>query len=417
MYLLKQNIIVTAFCAILAGCVTNSGSTSNGGVGPQTSSFFDNLTQASNDAKLTVDPNRPKLDVIIPIFDPGLAKKDAEEEEEGVWPELRRAESIRFANKLKNALDETNALGAVRVTPDKSATGDLYILGRVEESNGEDVEISLQIFDISGKQWDSENFEHTVTPEFYKNIRNKGKDPYDPVFDSAANYIMELLTDQETAELAEIKRLTDLRFGASFVENAFAEHLIVNDGSYRLAGFPSENDPMFVRTKAIRIRDQLFVDGLQDNFRSFSEKMNTSYSIWQEQSLIEREARSAAQAKAAGEAALGVLAIGLSIAAIIAGGNSDSFGTSAAANTAGVIGGVVGAKLLTDSFQTAQETKVHRDALEELGQSLDAELAPTVVDFEKKSVELTGTAQQQFSQWRDFLKRIYLQERTPDVQL
>ena len=82
-----------------------------------------------------------------------------------------------------------------------------------------------------------------------------------------------------------------------------------------------------------------------------------------------------------------------------------------------VVGGVVGAKLLTDSFRTSEEAKVHRDALEELGQSIDIDLAPRVVAFEKETVKLTGTAAEQFAQWREFLQKIFEQEKTPQVQL
>ena len=423
MKLMRHNVIAVIFCSIfLTGCVINSesGSESSVSAGPQLSSFFDKLSSAKRDAQPVNNPSKPKLDIIIPVFHPGLTKKEGDvedEQEEGIWPELRRAEAIRFAYKLKNALEDTNAFGAVRVTPDKTATGDLYIIGRIEESNGEDVEISLQILDISGRQWDKESFELEVEPAFYKNIRNKGKDPYDPMFVKAAKHIVEELSYQKTEEVVEIKRLTDLRFGASFVEKAFSKHLIIKNGQYQLAGFPSDDDPMLARTRAIRIRDQLFVDGMQDNFRSFSERMNMSYLVWQEQSLIEREAKSAAQMKAAGQAALGILAIGLAIVAVAAGSNSDSLVTSSGAMTAGAVGGIVGAKLLGDSFQTSQETKVHRDALQELGQSMDAELAPTVVAFEKKTIELTGNASEQFAQWRGFLKKVYLQERTPEVQL
>ena len=57
------------------------------------------------------------------------------------------------------------------------------------------------------------------------------------------------------------------------------------------------------------------------------------------------------------------------------------------------------------------------DALAELGESIDMELAPQVIEFEKKTVELTGTAREQFAQWRAFLKKIYAQESVPDVQL
>jgi len=73
--------------------------------------------------------------------------------------------------------------------------------------------------------------------------------------------------------------------------------------------------------------------------------------------------------------------------------------------------------MLGKSFQTSKEAKVHRDALNELGESIDVELAPQVVAFEQDTQKLTGTAKEQFGQWRAFLKKMYEQERTPEVEL
>jgi hypothetical protein len=414
-----KNFVVALISStmILSGCQTTTGSSSGLDVGPQLSTLINKAMRIGKEPVSQSDPNRPKMDIVIPIFDPGLPEAGKEYETEGVWPELRRAEAIRFAHKLKAALEETEAFGAVRVTPDKTATGDIYILGKINESNGEDVEIELQAFDISGNRWMNELFDHEVSPSFHKNYRNRGKDPYDPVFEEAAKSIVEELSYHETTELDGLQRITDLRFGANFIEQAFAEHLTVVDGQYTLASFPSDSDPMLVRTKAIRVRDQLYVDGLQDNYRSFSDSMNTSYAVWQEQSLQEIEAKREADKKAAGEAVAGILLIGLAVAAVAAGADSNNYGSSSAAMTAGVVGVAAGAKFLGDSFQTNAESKVHRDALEELGESMDADLAPKVVAFEQQSVELSGTATEQFAQWREFLKRIYLQERTPLKQL
>ncbi len=418
MLMKKLGVYTVCFCFALTGCVTNQGGTGNGtgasagtNVGPQLSSLFGKSGTA------VVDPAKPKLDVVIPVFDPGLSEEAEDYKEEGVWPELRRAESNRFAVKLKEAMEKTGAFGAVRVTPDQNATGDLYVLGKIVESNGEDVEILIDVVDITGDQWFSRSFDHTVGPGFHKNTRNEGLDPYDPVFDAAANRIALELEDYEVADIESLQRVTELRFGSNFAEEAFVEHLDLTGRTVDLVSFPAEDDPMLRRTRAVRVRDQLFVDGLQDHYRAFSAEMQTSYLIWQEQSLLEIEARSEANKKAAGQAALGVLAIGLSVLAIMAGARSNSTAGSTAATTGAVVGGVVGAKLLTDSFRTREEAKVHREALEELGQSIDIDLAPRVVAFEKETVELTGTAAEQFAQWREFLQKIFEQEKTPQVQL
>lgn len=412
MFFFKKILVYVASSSLmLSGCVTNSGTTSGFNVGPQLSSFFGKAEDHSK------DPNRPTLDVIIPVFDPGLPDDPSKYEKEGVWPELRRAEANRFAVKLKAALEATGAFGAVRVTPDKSATGDLFVIGRIAQSNGEEVEIDLEVFDIAGDKWISTSFNHEVDSSFYNDIRNKGKDPYDPVFDEAAQYIVKELKDHNTAELNDTTRLTNLRFGASFSENAFAEHMVVKDGHTKLVSMPSDNDPMLTRTQAIRVRDQLFVDQLQPNYQSFNQNMNDSYYMWQEQSLLEIKAEREAKAKATGEAIAGVLLIGLAVAAAAASSRSNTSGGATAGAAGAVVAGVGGATMLSKSFQTSEESKIHRDALIELGQSVDMELAPQVVEFEEKTVKLTGDAKEQFAQWRTFLKQVYALESTPETQL
>jgi hypothetical protein len=399
-------IIVTFF---LSGCVSNTRTPSM--VGPPPSSSY----QKPVESKTAI--SAPKLDVIIPVFDPGLTQDSSQDDAEDIWPELRRAEANRFAYKLKEKLEATGQFGAVRVTPDKTATGDLYILGRIEASNGKEVAIAIEVVDIKGNRWMDKSFAHEVSEDFHTNQRNKGLDPYDPLFEETAAKIVDELKDHSIQELEEVHYISDLRFGANFSESTFLPYLNMENGRFSLVSKPSDDDPMFQRVKAIRVRDQLFIDNLQDNYASFSGQMNESYLMWQEQSLLEIQAARAASRKATGQAIGGILLIGLAILAGVAGSNSDSSGASAAGTTGAILGGIAGASLLSKSFKTSEEAKVHRESLNELGQSVDMELSPKVIAFEKESVELTGDAREQFTQWREFLQKIYSQEQTPDVQL
>nr|VFJ56789.1 MAG: hypothetical protein BECKFW1821A_GA0114235_106418 [Candidatus Kentron sp. FW]VFJ69905.1 MAG: hypothetical protein BECKFW1821B_GA0114236_11742 [Candidatus Kentron sp. FW] len=410
--LIKKTLSILVICTfLLPGCVPGNKRSDFTRVGPPLSSSL---------SKPNVDEQgilRPKLDVVIPVFDPGLPEDPDDYERLGVWPELRRAEANRFAYKLKGALEKTGLFGAVRVTPDRSATGDLYVLGTIDKSNGEEVEIDLEVLDISGRVWLDETFEHKVKAYFYKNQRNKGKDPYEPVFDEAATEIMEKLKRHAAKDLDNLHYLADLRFGANFSDSAFVQYMDMEDGRIALTSKPSGDDPMLKRVKAIRIRDQLFVDGLQANYAMFSDRMNDSYSVWQKQSSLEVKAEREAKAKSRKEAVGGVLLIGLGILSAVAGGQSDSSLGGAAGAAGAVAGGLAGAALLQESFKTSKEAKLHRETLNELGESLDMELAPQVIKYEKETVKLTGDAKEQFAQWRAFLKKIYEQEATPDVQL
>lgn len=412
--MLRKAITWLACCSFaLASCASPPTSTN---VGPGFSSTVTDKSQQAAEVAAARFQG-PKLDIIVPVFDPGLPEDENDYEDEGIWPELRRAEANRFAVKLKEALERTGAFGAVRVTPDTTATGDLYVVGKILESNGEEVGISIQVSDISGELWYDETYDHEVSEQFHKNIRNKGLDPYQPVFDEAAQELVEELADYEFVELDQLHSLAEIRFAANFSEEAFAEYLEVDGNEVTLTSLPSDADPMLQRIRAVRIRDQLYVDGLQTHYEEFSVKMEESYALWQEQSLQEVQAQRDADREAMGKAVLGVLAFALAIAAAAAGANTGSAGTSAAANTGAIIAGVGGVALIADSFRTSKEAEFHRDTLEELGQSIDIELGPQVVEFDETTEEITGDAAEQFAQWRAFLKRMYDLERTPVKKL
>ncbi|MDH3901235.1 MAG: hypothetical protein OEU51_09345, partial [Gammaproteobacteria bacterium] len=92
--------------------------------------------------------------------------------------------------------------------------------------------------------------------------------------------------------------------------------------------------------------------------------------------------------------------------AIEATGNGNSATGSVLRDTM-VLGGVYAIKT---GFDKDSETEIHRDAIEELGQSFASEAQPLVVDVEGETHELTGSAEVQYTRWRGLLKQIYTTE-------
>lgn len=397
-------VILTHF---ITGCAGTMGPQSGAmDVGPQASTTFEQSQQLSQAL--------PELEVVIPVFSPGLSDKEANYEEEGVWPELRRAEANRFAYKLKTALDETGQFGAVRVTPNNTASGDVYILGEINESNGQEISFGMNVVDISGTQWLNKTIKHEVSEGFFKNPRNDGKDPYDPAFEQAANEIVEALQKRNANELRQLQNIAELRFAASFNEQAFMPHLDTSRNQVRLVSMPSDADPMFERVRSIRVQEQLFVDNLQPTYSQFSNQMEDSYLAWQEASFTEAQLRREARRKSALQMIGGAALITAAVAMAFSGNNQNrNFGREVAT----VAGGVGGAVLLSSGFKSRDEARFHQSALNEMGESINLEMAPQVVTLEEESVELTGDIAQQFQQWRAFLNRMYELEATPDRQL
>jgi len=388
---------------VLTGCAT-TGTTTGPSVGPRSAS----TTGAHDGAYGGV-----RLDVIVPIFDPGLPEDPDDYEKEGVWPELRRAEANRFAVGLKQALQDTQVFGDVRVSPDAEATGDLYVIGAIEKSNGQDVKIAVEAVDISGKRWLRKRYRHRVKEYFWRNPRNAGQDPYQPVFDDVAADVAALVKKRPQPKLTELRRIAEIRFAKSFSEDAFEEYVDERGGRVTLTALPARDDPMLERTRAIRVREGLFMDRMQTHYEAFAQRTDASYAAWQEHSLTEVKARNEARGKALVQGVVGAaLAIGGAYAAI-EGGRDYNTGQEVAGVGAAILGGV----LIAKSFETSAQGKVHAEALSELGESLDLEVAPQVVELEGTTAELTGDAREQFRQWRAFLRRIYAEERTPEKTL
>ena len=78
-----------------------------------------------------------------------------------------------------------------------------------------------------------------------------------------------------------------------------------------------------------------------------------------------------------------------------------------AMRTAGTMGGIAA---VLSGIKKYADARVHADALKELTQSFQAEVAPQVVEVEGHTLRLTGTAEDQYREWRKLLKQLYLEE-------
>ena len=65
------------------------------------------------------------------------------------------------------------------VSPDASASGDLYVMGKIVDSNGEDLRLSVEVYDTTGKAWYEETVKHRVAGYWHDDPRNKGLDPFE----------------------------------------------------------------------------------------------------------------------------------------------------------------------------------------------------------------------------------------------
>jgi hypothetical protein len=157
------------------------------------------------------------------------------------------------------------------------------------------------------------------------------------------------------------------------------------------------------RIEAIRERDYMFVDTLQDYYGNFVRQMQGPYTEFRRISYQEVMKYDKIQAQARRNMVLGVAAI--------VGGLAGVTQSNTAAGMYASYGGLFGGGyLIKDAFNKRDEAQMQVETLAELGASLESELAPQTISLEERVVTLSGSVEAQYAQWREILADIYASE-------
>jgi len=334
------------------------------------------------------------LDAGILEFEPGIKEEAVEEGE--VFREVRKAEALYFPWQLRQAMERTEAWRNVWIVPAEAVT-DLRVEGTILASDGAELALEIVAADAAGRSWLRKKYRGKAAASDYTAANTRR--PFEELFDEIARDLLQARDAQSAAALKEARYAAELRFARSFSEDAFAGYLEEKKGRYRVTGLPAENDPIYQRVLQIKERDDLFLDTLQGYYDHFADGIETSYTDWARQSEVEVAARSKQRSKTLLQGVLSALAIAGGIAL-------DSKNDTA--RTVLIGAGAYGAVKTVESYQ---QSKIHDEALRELGESLELELQPQVVEVEDRIVTLQGSVTEQYDQWHGILKEIYFVER------
>ena len=337
-------------------------------------------------------------DVNIAIFDPGIETLDPNRTT--TTPGIRRAEGHFVAQRLRDTLESTREWGLVRVVPDPARDVDVMVNGKILESDGGTLAIEVTVTDARGQQWFTRRYEESVSRFAYDLEVRRRQEPFQNIYNRVANDMQNYLHRQSHETLSEIRSTSELRFANKFAPQAFAEHLTNNgNGKYSITRLPAEGDPIMSRVRNIRVRDQMFIDHLQDAYRQFDRNMMQSYDNWRQESFAEAEAEKELKSQALARKLGGALAV---IGGILAQTSSNQ-----AVRSAGGIGIFGGAYAFKSGLDKSAEARIHTEAMKELSESLNAEIQPQTIALTDRTVELRGTVSQQYAQWQELLHQIY----------
>lgn len=352
-------------------------------------------------------PEELLQDLGIVIFDPGL---DVDSDQEFLYPEVRRAEARYMPYLLLEAVQSSAAWGAVRVVPNNQQAMDVLVNGTIVNSHGEELELHIVARDATGRRWLDKNYRTKASRYSYTMTTRGSIDPFQAVYNRIANDLLKARRGLNAKQLADIRLVNEMRFAQSMSPDAFESHLS-NDGkgNYSLIRLPAENDPMLSRVRKIRERDYLFIDTLQAYYANFNGQMADPYQEWRKLSYEEAIALQELKAESTRKLIAGAALV---IAGIAAQSSGDSISRSA--GNVAVLGG---GSIFKAGMNARAEADIHVQALEELGMSLEAEIAPQIIELEDSTITLTGSVEDQFQQWRDLLRQIYEAEVGAPVPL
>ena len=348
-------------------------------------------------------PQELLLDVGIPTLNDGLYLTD---ENDTVFPEVRFAEAIYFANQLAKVMEKSGAWGAIRVTPNDQVITDVYITGTILHSDGETLALSVVVKDTKGQKWFSKTYKKVVGKLAYdRKSRNNLGDPFQNLFIDVANDVLIYREKLTSKELMELRSLSELRFAKQFSSDAFAEYLSENKkGVLNLERLPAEDDELLKRVQKIRQRDYLYIDTMQDYYDGFSQQMHFAYQEFR-QSSYDSVVKSR-QLNRQGNQRI-ITGIGSILAGIYGRTQADTRLASNASSATAAVGGFI----LKSGLELKQKSAEYDESIAEMGSSLEAEIAPQVIALEDRTVTLTGTVQAQYGQWQALMAKIYQQER------
>jgi hypothetical protein len=317
---------------------------------------------------------REALNIGLVVFDPGLAEDTAAARKLGIFPEIRNAEAHYLPYAIRRTLVDSNHWGAVRVLPEPDKSTELLITGRIEQSDGATLSITVTASDSSGRVWTHRIYSATAAENAFQAAQRRSRRPFQDLYNEIVNDLLSFRQTLSPSDLQDIRRVAELRYAGALAPDAFGDFLSVNEqGFYSVRRLPAHNDPMLDRVQRIREQEYLFIDTADDQFAELYTEMTPVYDLWRQFQREQMQYRTAHEARLADR-------------------EKPRKGSYQAYKQS--YGGFKWAKI------QGQEMKL-------LAQGFNNEIAPTTMEIEGTVVKLNGSLDERYREWRRILREIY----------
>ncbi len=318
------------------------------------------------------------LDISLVLFETNIPESEAAQQAAGIYPRIRQAESRYLPFYLRELLANSGRWGAVRVVPGEDLGADLLISGSIQQSDGNTLAMDIKAVDSRGHVWLERRYQDS-SPVFANQLnRDVLYDPFQHLHRRIAQDLEQALTDMSPTDLDAIRNVAMLRYAANLVPDAFQSFLVRNEaGMLEYQRLPAEDDPLLARIMTIRDHEYLFIDTVDEQYRTYFTSMKPIYDMWRQYSQEQIQQKLAYDERLQNRR------------------------TPPAAGTY---------EAYRNSYNNFRFLKLEEQYMQELSQGFDNELRPTAMSLETSVVNLNGSLEHQYQEWQEILRAFYLLE-------
>jgi hypothetical protein len=324
------------------------------------------------------------VDISIRVFEDAmgeLAPNSSAGSTDSLTPNAVRLAEVRYMPMhLRYHLEAAGRFGAVRVLPLLDNGAELMIEGRILASDQFRLELALTARDSTGRVWADKTYAGTAVSASSLSENPQLDDDFAALYRSMVRDLVTILDSLTAPDLREIETVALLRYGAGLAPQHFADYLAeesstdANTQRFRALRLPATDDPLLLRIEAIREREFLFIDVVDEEYSRFHADIKPVYDMWRE---YRREQVDSAAARTARESS-----------------QRSEFPRGSY-------------YALQEHYNNYRWAKLQELYLDELSEGFENETAPTEIELSDSLYRLTGTMEQQYREWRSILAELY----------
>ena len=325
------------------------------------------------------------LDIAVNVFDVELHANDSEQFGEWIFSEIRKNETHYLPYVMKETLLRSNQWGAIRVLPENAPSVDLQVKAKVKASNGKRILVHIKVVDSTGRVWlDQEYLDLASEDDFSDRVRITPGQPFKPeefvepfqdIYNAISNSLVKFRSTLSELELVDLKRVSEMIYARDLAPESFDDNLLHDSNNLlTVVSLPAEDDPMLKRVEEMQTRHHLFIDKVDEYYRSLYEQMQPSYAVWRKYSFdqINEDTKAAREQY-----------------------DFKNYGQSGSYLT------------LTQRYDRYRWSKIFELEYREISAGFNNEVGPAILELNKRVYGLSGTMEEQYIQWKRILRQLF----------